>query len=413
MLKSIGYQLATLLLLTLLSVSCSRAPVEQPPAPQEPSTPPPVVLATPTPEPEEPAFEHDTSSQVSILGYHRFEDRPRDPLAISPSEFRAQLQRLKDENIPVISMQEFLAWRNGEINIPPRAVVITIDDGYDCTYEIANPILQEFEYPFTAFVYLDYIEAGGRSITWSELQQIVESGGTIGSHSLSHASLSKRKGRSDEEFDEFLRLEMGQSKKLLEEQLGVTVNTLAYPYGQYGEEARRVGKELGYEALFTVNGQTSDFETPSDAIGRFVIQSGMPEIFENAIRFQNYSAGMDAYAQAAEPPANGGTSSPAPKLPVLPENGGVINDQRPTLQVDFSELNDIDPTSLSMSLSGFGQLPVAWDAGQSIATAKIPESLREKKYTAKASAHHAEGKKVIAWTFEYLRETNDSVNKPD
>jgi peptidoglycan/xylan/chitin deacetylase (PgdA/CDA1 family) len=63
-----------------------------------------------------------------IFCYRRFGDRPHDSLAISPTEFRAQMQALKDNGIAVIPMKEFLAWRRGEKNIPPRSCIITIDD---------------------------------------------------------------------------------------------------------------------------------------------------------------------------------------------------------------------------------------------------------------------------------------------
>jgi peptidoglycan/xylan/chitin deacetylase (PgdA/CDA1 family) len=77
-----------------------------------------------------------------ILCYHRFEDRPHDGLAISPAEFRAQMQTLKDNGIAVIPMKDFLTWRTGEKNIPPRSCIITIDDGYVSGYSVAWPILK-------------------------------------------------------------------------------------------------------------------------------------------------------------------------------------------------------------------------------------------------------------------------------
>jgi hypothetical protein len=78
----------------------------------------PGALTTPTPAPAS-----DRNARVMILCYHRFEDRPHDSLAISPAEFRAQMQALKDNGIAVIAMKDFLAWRQGEKNIPPRSCI--------------------------------------------------------------------------------------------------------------------------------------------------------------------------------------------------------------------------------------------------------------------------------------------------
>ena len=87
------------------------------------ATPTPGALTTPTPAPA-----IDRQARVMILCYHRFEDRPHDSLVISPEEFKTQMQALKDNGIAVIPMKDFLAWRRGEKNIPPRSCIITIDD---------------------------------------------------------------------------------------------------------------------------------------------------------------------------------------------------------------------------------------------------------------------------------------------
>ncbi|MCS7008460.1 MAG: hypothetical protein NZL93_00810, partial [Chthoniobacterales bacterium] len=37
-----------------------------------------------------------SNSKVAVIGYHRFENPARDPLAITPEQFRAQLQQIRD-----------------------------------------------------------------------------------------------------------------------------------------------------------------------------------------------------------------------------------------------------------------------------------------------------------------------------
>jgi len=98
----------------------------------------------------------DRSAKVIVFCYHRFEDNPRDTLALPPAEFRAQMKQLKDDGIAVVAMKDFLTWRRGEKSIPPKSAVITIDDGYVSGYAVAWPILKEFGYPFTMFIYTNY-----------------------------------------------------------------------------------------------------------------------------------------------------------------------------------------------------------------------------------------------------------------
>ncbi|MGZ4983798.1 MAG: hypothetical protein ACXV9Q_06840, partial [Chthoniobacterales bacterium] len=91
--------------------------------------------ATPIPTPAKPVI--DQSAQVIIYGYHRFVKQVHRPdTEITPEMFEGQMKELKDKNIPVIGMQDFLAWKRGEKNIPPKAAIITFDDGWKSQFEV-------------------------------------------------------------------------------------------------------------------------------------------------------------------------------------------------------------------------------------------------------------------------------------
>ena len=144
-----------LLSLSFVFAACkARTPV---PALPEVAKATPAPSATPVPEP------NNLKSQVIVLCYHRFDDNPKDSLAIRPADFEAQMQALKDSGIIVISMEDFLAWRRGKKGIPEKAAIISIDDGYLSGYKVAWPILKKFGYPFTMFIYTDYVKGGPKS----------------------------------------------------------------------------------------------------------------------------------------------------------------------------------------------------------------------------------------------------------
>ncbi len=65
--------------------------------------------------------------------------------------FRSQMQALKASGVPVISMKEFLEWKLGDMQLPAKCVMITIDDGWKSVYTDAYPILKETGFPFTIF----------------------------------------------------------------------------------------------------------------------------------------------------------------------------------------------------------------------------------------------------------------------
>src|SRR5688500_16036149 len=135
-------KIALLLLLSTLSfASCDKIPsLKKKLTRQAPTaTPAPVAAATPDGAPaavapdapakpiEQVQPEVNTKSSVMVLCYHRFEDRPRDSLALNPAEFEKQLVALKEHGFTVIPMQDLLAWRRGEKSIPDKSCVITID----------------------------------------------------------------------------------------------------------------------------------------------------------------------------------------------------------------------------------------------------------------------------------------------
>src|SRR5438270_9228263 len=111
--------------------------------------------ATPAPtvsKPSKPVV--DQTAQTIIFCYHRFVDKVRYPgTEITPQAFEQQMKMLKDRGITVIGMQDLLAWKRGEKNIPPRCAVISLDDGWKSQYEVAWPILKKLGYPVTMFIY--------------------------------------------------------------------------------------------------------------------------------------------------------------------------------------------------------------------------------------------------------------------
>jgi hypothetical protein len=111
------------------------------------ASPSPTKVATPIPR-----LDTNRTAKFVVLLYHRFEDKPGQ-LVTTPSDFRAQMQALKDNKISVISMQDLFAWLNREKAIPSRSAVITMDDEWNSQYYRAWPILKQFGYPFTLFVY--------------------------------------------------------------------------------------------------------------------------------------------------------------------------------------------------------------------------------------------------------------------
>jgi peptidoglycan/xylan/chitin deacetylase (PgdA/CDA1 family) len=185
---------------------------------------------------------------VPILCYHRFGDSG-DRLEVSQAKFREQLNYLKQHRYRVIPLRDLQAFLRGEQALPKRAVVLTIDDGHRSIYKIAYPLLKEFGYPVTLFVYTDYIDNGG--LRWKELEEMVAGGLVdVQPHSKSHDNLTKRRaGEAQTRYRRRLRNEVNEPTALLRHNLNRKVTAYAYPYGdtnpQIIDELRVNGLHLG------------------------------------------------------------------------------------------------------------------------------------------------------------------------
>ncbi|MGH8762696.1 MAG: polysaccharide deacetylase family protein [Nitrosospira sp.] len=190
---------------------------------------------------------------VTILCYHRFGPQ-KSRMVITPENFDAQLAYLKKNGYRVIPLSSVHSFLKGKTALPQRAVVITIDDGYRSSYDIAYPVLKKYGFPATLFVYSDFIGSPD-ALRWSEIKEMTGSGLIdIQPHSKTHASL--RRLPADESIETY-RKRISDEVRIPEQQLkkvlGLPLHTFAYPFGDTNEFLVSRLKSAGYSAGVTVH----------------------------------------------------------------------------------------------------------------------------------------------------------------
>ncbi len=367
------------------------------------ATPPP---ATPVPDPSTPKPKQkepeappkpviDPHAQVVVVLYHRLEGKAGGYLSIEPELFEKQMQEIKDAGLTVISMQDFLAWRRGEKNIPPKSVLITIDDGYVSTYDDAWPILKKYGYPFTVFVYLNYINTGGKAITWDQLAELRDAGVEIGSHTVSHADLRKKPSKFAGSYDDWLKDELQRSKKTIEERLGIRCAALAYVGGNTNAKIQEAARAAGYEVAFTVYGQRLGMTTNAMTLGRYDVKAKDAQgrdAFSVAISFQGMMApsGEPVMAQNA-----------ASMMITQPMNNEVISDSKPEIKANLSSLGNFEAPTVEMRLSGLGLVQAKYDDESKNVSFKPASPLQPGNYTVIVTAKNGAQKVETRWNFSY------------
>src|SRR5262249_29548492 len=312
----IRFAIVPLLLALNFSMCKKQEAVSQSPQPSSMSSP---ATATPvaaaSPKITKPVV--DQTAQVIIFCYHRLVDKVRYPgTEITPAAFEAQIKELEDRGITVISMQDLLAWKRGEKNIPPRCAVVSFDDGWKSQYEVAWPIMKKFGYTFTMFIYTEGVRGGslggGEAITWEQLADLRDNSVDIEAHSATHQDLREghtitvanpggkrtRTKLTGTQYEQWVHNEVVGSKELLEQRLGIKVNCFAVPFGNYNDHVKELARNSGYEAMFTVYGQPITFTSPLDSLGRYAIEANKPKVFEDAVKMIATSSGGGATAVA-------------------------------------------------------------------------------------------------------------------
>jgi len=185
-----------------------------------------------------------------ILLYHRIDISPiNSQYYVEPEKFEEQMKLLHDwEYTPVTTDMLVEAIKNG-IELPPRPVIITFDDGHLDNYTTAFPIMQKYGFIGVLYIVGNYMGADGY-MNPAQIREMADAGWEVGSHSMNHFDLQTLDEES--QYNEIVA-----SREKLESEIGVPVRTFAYPFGLMNDSAGSLVHEAGYVAAMGL-GYTHD-----------------------------------------------------------------------------------------------------------------------------------------------------------
>ncbi len=178
---------------------------------------------------------------LPILVYHKVSPAHRDSLTITAAALDSQLAFLKSHGYASISFQDLHDALQNRRSLPPKPVLLTFDDAYLNTSELACPLLHKYQFKATVFLPLAFIGKtnhwdGGTEplMSFDRIRELAASGIEFGLHSYRHEnfqSFSPQQARADIE----------QCMKTLQENRCPYFPVFAYPYGRMPQdpEARR------------------------------------------------------------------------------------------------------------------------------------------------------------------------------
>jgi peptidoglycan/xylan/chitin deacetylase (PgdA/CDA1 family) len=199
---------------------------------------------------------------VPVLLYHDIgahSGRPITAYTASAAAFARHMDLIVGGGHTAITVSEFGAALRGERPVPPRAVVVTFDDGYRDTLDVAAPILRDRGLAATVYVTTGHLPgcplpaprpALPSMLEFSRLHDLEAAGLEIGSHSHSHPHL-------DIVPKEHAREEVLRSRDLLQDALGHRVTTFAYPHGCADNAVRSIVRQAGFTSACAVRNALS------------------------------------------------------------------------------------------------------------------------------------------------------------
>ncbi len=208
---------------------------------------------------------------VPVLTYHSFASNKGAKMTVSAQAFEAQMKFLTENGYQFITVSQLIGFMNYEVSLPPKAVAITIDDGWRSFYEIGFPILQKYDIPATLFVYTSFI-GGRKAMTWQQVQAVADSGMDIQCHTQTHRNLTVLKEKESlREYLHAVESEIKDSKEEIKARLNRECRYLAYPYGKTNSLVISLLEKCGYQAGFTVNREANPFFGDIYRINRSVV----------------------------------------------------------------------------------------------------------------------------------------------
>ncbi|OAT86734.1 polysaccharide deacetylase family protein [Desulfotomaculum copahuensis] len=257
------------------------------------------------------AYQSNTyENRVAVLMYHHISNTARSTSTITTRLFAAHLDALQQNGYHVISSPQLAAFLSGRAAVPPRAVVITFDDGYESFYKYAYPALRERHMPGTCFIIVSAVGAGADThtrmnwkqvpkLTWAQMREMQEHDMSFYPHSYDNHYLAQtspgpagrnlrpalagpiwlaklHRRETQAEYERRVHSDLFKAKEIMEKELGRPVDQFSWPYGAASPAAMRIGESLGYKYFYFIDKGLDDQFTGPVHIRR--INAGSPGI---------------------------------------------------------------------------------------------------------------------------------------
>lgn len=220
-----------------------------------------------------------------VLLYHNFGPKETGT-TISPRRFREHLDMLKREGFHVVPLQDITRFLQKKGALPPNAVAITMDDGYESNYTTAYPILKEYGWTATIFVVVSHVNSPGQTskgpwMDWKQLAALSRDKFDVCSHSYDgHKFIkgtypggeawftSRFPGEDQAAYEKRIFDDLVKSRAVMQEHHLNSLDSFCIPFGYYNQSLINAAQKAGFKYIWTTEHTPIKADTPDWRLGR-------------------------------------------------------------------------------------------------------------------------------------------------
>jgi peptidoglycan/xylan/chitin deacetylase (PgdA/CDA1 family) len=230
-----------------------------------------------------------------VIAYHKI-DVPTKDIRLRgaftlPKRFAKQMLYLKKQGFEFYKASELIDHYRQNGKFPPKAIAVTLDDGWKDNFPNAFPILRSLGIKATIFLVPACIgqtsskvvaegENARAHLSQAEIIEMSRHGIEFGSHTLNHHLLHQIPVEN-------VKFEVEESKIQIENLLQKPCRIFAYPAGFFTDAVKEIVKNAGYVAAFsTVYGSQVGGVFDLYALNRIEILRRHRFLFQFALRIK-------------------------------------------------------------------------------------------------------------------------------
>lgn len=172
------------------------------------------------------------------------------PNSINSSLFDSYLNYLNQTGYETITYENYLNWREGTFAMPEKPIIIGFDldhsgvatDGSLSVYTNASVLMDKYGYIGVLNIQTDEVSENSWSISWNQIQELVNDGWGIASHSVTHCNHMDTCNTTTEWINE-----MNNSRNQIFGNLSIYPKVYVYPQNDRNTTSDEYCRLSGYE----------------------------------------------------------------------------------------------------------------------------------------------------------------------